>query len=306
MNQAPPAIDWLRTIVLDGALSACLPRSTSEHGSNYVPFWRRAIFVAAAARVLAARLMPASVEACFAAALTADLQTLLLDLEMSGSRCSGEKDGLNQLVRALSAKLPAKEADEAAPMAEVLLLAGQCADVFINPRPAATICCLRRALRERCGMVESQVDSLLDAVSGAAADLATMFKLKLNAGTGYAAILERANPQLLEMALRQFGAQASHAATRRAARLRREGKIEITPCHPGATSDSHIARIKDLSALGLGIELQRPMNPGEQFRVCLAARPGDAPRTLVYTVTRCEKRNAYWIIGAVLGAVAEM
>src|SRR6185437_6449327 len=167
----------VQTLVLGLSLAGAVP--AESRGADLAAYWRRCVYSAAAARALAARYLPGSVEDCFIAALLMDLGTLVLDRAL-GERyghvsrqarthaelATLETDALDAnhaevgalLVRhwglpaALEIPVGAHHGPQAVEnqrlraVAEVLELSGRCAEVFLSDDCADAIAAAREGL----------------------------------------------------------------------------------------------------------------------------------------------------------------
>ena len=327
----------VKTLVLSFSLGSVVNGSKSK-SFNRLAYWRRCMYSAAAARVLAAKLLPKHIDDCFVAALLMDLGTLVLDQVLGQeylplhTRAQTHGDLLDIEQQALGinhAEAGAILARRwnlpellAIPMAhhhrpetvepqalrdvtEIVSLAGRCADVFSTERPAECIAMVRAALRQRYQIAESECDAILAEVGQKTEQLAPLFDVELNA-ISYENILERASQRLLELAL-GGGASAPQLQTpsnrRRAARMRRDGGITIIPCERGSLGERTRVRLRDLSSCGLGFTSEQEMKEGAQFVLELPASTGGT-KTLLYAVVRCrQEQRGGFDIGAELAAI---
>ena len=91
---------------------------------------------------------------------------------------------------------------------------------------------------------------------------------------------------------------------RRAPRIAREGMIMVFPFRHGAQAQGLRARFKDVSAQGIGLILQQPLQAGDQFVVRLPRKDSGDPAAILYTVVRCERKGEHeFRIGAELVCV---
>lgn len=325
----------VKTLVLSFSLGNVV-NSHEPKGFNRLAYWRRCIYSAAAARVLAGRVMPRHVEDCFVAALLMDLGTLILDQVLGQDYVAiyGRAATHSDLPAIESEALGVTHADAGAilarhwklpplleiPMAahhrpdsiqhdvlrkvtEIISLAGRCADVFNTERPAECIAIVRSALRERYQITEPETDALLVEVGQKTAQLAPLFDVRLNS-TSYESILERASQRLLELSLGGQSQQPQQPANRRrAARMRREGRMFITPCDRGVMGEKSEVRLRDISTCGLGFTSAVQYKRGFQFVVQLPGG-GGGTKTLLYSVVRSiASQDGSFEIGAELAAV---
>jgi two-component system cell cycle response regulator len=324
----------VKTLVLGLSLVMSV-KAQQTRGPNHVTYWRRSMYCASAARLLAARVLPSAVEDCFVAALLMDLGTLVLDRVLGEAYedvCDRAKTHGDLLfleahaigithaeaggILARKWKLPpmmevpiaAHHGPESVgdaslrQVAEVVSLAGRCADVFVGERPAETIAALRKTLLERYQIGEADCDALLCEVGRKAPDLGPAFGVPINSPTDYESIREKASQRLLEISLAHGRAADLPVNKRRNARMRRDGKIPLTPCANGTLGKQVIVRLKDLSACGIGLTHTHRLERGTQFIIQLP-QPNGLSKSLLYTVSRCEMVGGVASIGAELTAV---
>jgi HD-like signal output (HDOD) protein len=335
LNQAVALLGLhsVKTLVLGFTLLDQI-RSRRSKGFNHLQYWRRTVYAATAARVIAQSVMPTRMEDCFIAALLMDLGALVLDQVLGEpyadlhGRARTHSDLLVLETHALGMthaeaggllaqhwKLPplleAAMAHHHGPQAiedvvdrkivQIVHLAGQCADVFVNDDPAATIAAVRRTFLEQHKIREVAADAILVEIGQRTTQLAPLFEVKLNAAQTYESILEKASEKLLELQLAEQ-ADAAPVNRRRAARIRRDGHIRIIPCANGVLSPPIPVRLKDLSSTGIGVLHTQPLPLGTQFVVQLP-QPGGQTKHLLYRVVRCETAAGIANIGAELASV---
>jgi diguanylate cyclase (GGDEF)-like protein len=118
---------------------------------------------------------------------------------------------------------PGEVADPAVThMAELVHLAGRCADVFVEERASEPIAAVRRFCQERYKISEQECDQLLDEICTRTREVAPLFEISIASSTTYEGILKKANEALVEMTLRtqqqaatlqQQNQQLQHQAT---------------------------------------------------------------------------------------------
>lgn len=308
---------------------------TKKTGFDHLAFWRRSMYAAAAARIIGSKTLMARQEDCFVAALLMDIGTLLL-AQMLGpqydelcERAGCHADllvhethalGINhaEVVEALSEhwKLPdvlgvpmgkhhgppAVQDTALRKMTEVIWLAGRCADIFISNHSAAdSISAVRTTCRSLYNMDELTADAMLCSVGQKTAELAQLFDVRLNSTANYEQILAAASERLLELSLADQKDKEG-ADKRKAARMRRDGKIQLTPCARGVLDKPIQVRLKDLSATGIGFTHTQKFEAGSQFVINLPQQDGTS-KTLLYTVRRCEPASGLNTVGAELTSV---
>src|SRR4051794_14762437 len=235
-------------------------------GFDHLAFWRRSMYAAAAARVIASKTVMGRQEDCFVAALLMDIGTLMLS-QMLGPQYDDlcERAGCHadllvhethelgihhaEVVQAVAEnwKLPdvlgipmahhhgppAVQDTALRRMTEVVWLAGRCADIFISNHTAAdSISSVRTTCRQLYNMDELTADAMLCSVGQKTAELAQLFDVRLNSSVNYDQILANASQRLLELSIGQRD-MAKAENKRKATRMRRDGKILVTPCTKG-------------------------------------------------------------------------
>ena len=143
--------------------------------------------------------------------------------------------------------------------------------------------------------------TMLCSVGQKTAELAALFDVKLNSAANYEQILATASERLLELSLAEQDKNAS-ANKRKSARMRRDGKILITPCARGVLDRPVQVRLRDLSATGIGLTHNAKLDPGTQFVIRLPDKQG-TDKTLLYTVRRCDTKGMLHSVGAELTSV---
>lgn len=225
-------LNAVKTLVLGFSLVSNLSKSKPK-GFNHLTYWRRSIYSATAARVLAGRMHVVQGEECFLAALLMDIGMLVLD------QVVGEPYGQLCEPIASHARLPAAEfaalgmthADVArllaeqwrlppvlsepmthhhAPsnvpepqvrkLADVVSLASRCADVFVDEKAAEAIGDVRKMCFDACSMGESDCDAMLEEVNRQTRQAAPLFEVTVP-NTTYEEILRKANDTLVELTL---------------------------------------------------------------------------------------------------------
>lgn len=336
LEQAIPLLGLrtVKTLVL--GLSLATSSDTGQtRGPNHQTYWRRSMYCASAARAIARRVLPTGVEDCFVAALLMDLGTLVLDrvlgdayssvCERAGSHgdllalethafgiTHAEAGGILarkwNLPRMLEVPIAAHHGPQSVEdkalreVTEVVSLAGRCADVFVGERPAESIAALRRAFLERYQISEADSDALLAGIGRQTARLGPAFGVRINTPTDYETVREKWSQRLLELSLAQGRAAAASANKRRNARMRRDGKVLLTPCSNGVLGESLVVRLKDISTCGIGLTHTERIEPGTQFIIQIP-QPGGAVKSLLYTVSRCDREGEGVSVGAELTAV---
>ncbi|MBC8106401.1 MAG: HDOD domain-containing protein [Anaerolineae bacterium] len=324
----------VKTLVLGFTLVSTLQNQRA--GSfDYFAYWRRSMYAATAARVIAAQVTHYLQEDCFISALLMDIGALLLNQLMEErygfiyDRAKTHQElivieshelGLTHAeAGALLAehwKLPPRlstpiaahhnphdvEDNELKKITQVIWLAGRCAEIFVNPKEASdSISAVRRSLRELFQLDEIRSDALLCQVSMKTSELAGLFDVRVNTSVTYDQILAGASERLLEMSIADENGKAN-ADNRRNKRLRRDGKVTITPCSRGILDKPVQVKLRDLSATGIGVTHTDRMELETQFIIQLP-QPDKSVKSLLYTVKRCDTFGGLSSIGAELTSV---
>ena len=324
----------VKTLVLGFSLVTNL--SSQKRGFDHLAYWRRSMYSATAARVIASRVLPSRADDCFVGALLMDLGCLVLD-QVCGAQYSAvyeraktHSDLLILETHALGLthaeaggllaehwKLPeilrtamthhhgaqAVEDFVSRKVCEVVGLAGRCADVFVGEAPAESIASVRRAFLEQHQIREIECDSLLVDIGQKTSELAPLFEVKVNASVNYEEIVSRASERLLELSLAEQNEGGAQANRRKTARIRRDGTMYLMPCRQGVLGQPTQVRLKDISSGGIGIVHTEPFEKGSQFVIQLP-QPGGLTKSLLYTVVRCDASPAGpFSIGAELSCV---
>jgi hypothetical protein len=86
-------------------------------------------------------------------------------------------------------------------LTELTHLAGRCADVFVDDRPADPIAAVRQLCRDQHGLTEADADALLNEVGTATRETAALFEINIGSPADYEAVLRRANEALVDLTL---------------------------------------------------------------------------------------------------------
>jgi HD-like signal output (HDOD) protein len=322
----------VKTLVLGFSLISNL-RNRNKTGFNHLHYWRRSMYSATAARIIGQKVFAGREEDCFVAALLMDIGTLVLDQvlgdeygelyerieshsdlpiaethhlgiahpEVSGHMAQGWK--LPEILAVPMANHHAPRAVEDPVLrrvTEVIWLAGRCGDVFSAVKSHAdSIASVRASCRQLYSMGELESDALLTKIGQKTRELAELFDVRLQAAVNYEQILAQASERLLELSIGQNPEEGREK--RRANRMRRDGKMKLTPCNKGVLGQAVEVRLKDISTTGIGLIHSERLEVGSQFIIHLPDRNG--PRTLLYTVVRCETYGGLSSIGAQLTSV---
>jgi two-component system cell cycle response regulator len=225
----------VKTLVLGFSLVSNLHESKSK-GFKHIDYWKRSIYAATAAKMLAARAQMVQAEECFLAALLQDIGMLVLDqvlkdeygaiYERAGGAHSQlvntEREALGmthaevtgfladqwKLPPVLSVPMrhhhdPAAVTDAAVrKLADVGYVAGLCADVFVEENPAASITETRKYCAEHFKLSEADCDAMLAEIGNRTKEIAPLFEIKLGKASDFDEILKKANEALVELTLR--------------------------------------------------------------------------------------------------------
>ncbi|HEV8378796.1 MAG TPA: GGDEF domain-containing protein [Tepidisphaeraceae bacterium] len=224
----------VKTLVLGFSLVGNLSK-TKTKGFKHVTYWRRSVYAATASRLLAGKLHIVQQEECFLGALLMDIGMLVLD-QVLGEEYGNAHDSasnhqqLTEIERKTfgltHAEASATLAEQwklppvlAVPMAfhdhprdvtdpalkklaEVVTLAGRCADVFVDERPADAIAFVRKAFAESFQINEADCDAMMNEISTRTKEVASLFELNISDGSNFESILKRANETLVDLTLR--------------------------------------------------------------------------------------------------------
>jgi HD-like signal output (HDOD) protein len=321
------------TLVLSFSLTGVMKQQNNRTGFDHLAYWKRSMYSATAARLTAEKVLPAKIEECFVSALLMDLGSLLLDMLMGdqyGQLCLKARSHSDMLLLETHAlgmshaeaggmlaehwKLPevlripvahhhgpdAVEDTALRKVTQVVSLASRMADIFCGTNAAEPISTVREAFRELYNINEIQCDGLLCQIAMKTGELAPLFDVKLNDEVNYNGILEKAHKRLMEMSQATPKSDVTPTNKRRATRVRRDGKMTITPCADGVLGKPVQVRLRDLSSMGMGLMHNEPIPIGSQFLIQIAQGGGEV-KTLLYKVVRCETSSGgISLIGAEL------
>ena len=231
----------VKSLVLGFSLVTNLAQEKGEaaDGFDHLRYWRRSLYAATATRLIAARVGIVHQEEAFLAALLADIGSLVMSkvwgkaYDTVCTRAAGSHTALIELeqstfglthadVSGLLAekwKLPPlltvpiahhHQADAVpnspdlpvlAKLAKLVEVAGRCADVYVDPKPAPAIVEVRRELDQHFGIDEAGADEVLTDLAAKTREAAQLFELNLGRGIDFGAILKQANEALIELTL---------------------------------------------------------------------------------------------------------
>ena len=226
----------VKTLVLGFSLVNNLQQQTkSNKGFKHLDYWKRSIYAATAGKTLAARVQMVQAEECFLAALLQDIGMLVLDqvLRDEYGHINEKATTHRQLAAIEKQVLGMTHADVtgflaeqwklppllALPMrhhhdpngvvdpsvrrlADVAYVAGLCADVFVDPTPAAAIGEARVFCHRQFKMSQEDTDAMLAEIGKRTKEVAPLFEIKLGAPADFDVILKKANEALIELTLK--------------------------------------------------------------------------------------------------------
>jgi len=313
-------IEGVKTLVLGFSLVGNLKRVKSRGSFDHQAYWRRSLYAAAAAKILSEEFHVALQEEAFLASLLMDIGMLALDrvlgkeygatvaranshdalaavetqaLGITHAEVAGVLADRWKLPEALSIPMthhhtPHLLEDSAIKeVAQIVWLAGRCADVFVEPKPEWSLSEVRRTCIERYRVSELVCGSILYRIGVRTQELAPLFEISLDGAPTYDTILKRASDGLVKLT-RGIDAVAAGEEQRRVPRVSREGAIMVYPYQGNMAGAPQRAQFRDVSARGIGIALQHGLRLGDQFVVKLTRKPGEQV-SVVYTVVRCER-----------------
>ena len=282
----------VKTLVLGFSLVSNLSKN-KVRGFKHIAYWKRAIFTATAARTLAARVKVPEQEEGFLAALLADIGMLLLD-SVLGDAYGDVHDRVTShvdLAAAEQAALGATHAEVGGMLAEIWRLpamlsgpikyhtnpshatepvvrklaelvdvAGRCADVFVDDQPGPAVADARRLCLERYQLAEVECDALLADIGRRTKEVSGLFELNIWSVAEYEAILKKANEALVDITLKtqQHASTLAHHATslqQQNQQLQHKASTDaLTGLANRAKFDAHLAE-----QLAAAVKAQRPL-----------------------------------------------
>lgn len=223
----------VKTLVLGFSLVSGLKHNKPKT-FDHMRYWKRSIYAATAAKTICGRSGIVQHEEAFLATLMADIGMLVLDQvvgERYGEICSSARThseiaaleqahlGLThaevgglladtwKLPPVLAAPIAMHHSPESVTepavqkLAQVVQLAGSCADVFVEESAAIAIQEVRKACLQHHGLSEKDTDVLLAEIGGKTREVAKLFEINIGVTVDYEAILKRANEALIEITL---------------------------------------------------------------------------------------------------------
>lgn len=225
-------IQSVKTLVLSFSLVTTL---TKEKGFRHLDYWRRSIYAATSARLLAAKVGIVQQEEAFLAALMHDIGMLVLQSvlgdETYGEICTATKSH-EELAPIESKKLGTDHAEVGGVLAatwnlppileipigwhnrpaevkdptlrkvtEVVALAGRCASIFVEENAVNAIAAVRRTCLETYKMSQADCDAVLAEIGLKTKEAASLFEISLGKSMDLQAVLLKANEALVAMTL---------------------------------------------------------------------------------------------------------
>jgi diguanylate cyclase (GGDEF)-like protein len=224
----------VKTLVLGFSLVTTLKRAKPA-GFSHLEYWKRSIYAATAAKVIAASVDIVQAEECFLVGLLSDIGMLVLDQvlkEEYGTVCAKARTH-KELVEAERAALESTHAEVSGLLAEMWKLpplltlpmrhhhdpgkidedglrelvavahaAGLCAEVFVRPDPVEQIADVRAFCQKAFNLSEAACDAMLGNVGQQTRETAPLFDIKLGEALDFDEILRRANEALVDLTLR--------------------------------------------------------------------------------------------------------
>lgn len=223
----------VKTLVLGFSLVTTLSKNKGA-GFDHLKYWRRSIYAATAARTLATRINLVQQEEAFLAALLQDIGMLVLNqvIPPQYSEICTKAANHTDLVKVEAQSLELTHAEVGAMLAEqwklppilattigashdyrkvadqalkkismIVHLSGLCADIFVDPQPAAAILQARTLCAGEFKITEAECDQLFTEIGGKTKEVVTLFEMNIGDAGSYEAILKKANEALVELTL---------------------------------------------------------------------------------------------------------
>lgn len=223
----------VKTLVLGFSLVSNLAGGKGK-GFEHMSYWKRSIYVATGAKIIAAKIEVVQQEEAFLIGLLSDIGMLVLHqvlgdeyrpvvataashvelpaaettaLKMTHADVSGLLVEQWKLPPLLTVPIKAHHTPETIPdpalrkLAEVVKLASRCADVFVDPDAAEAIADVRAAAKALANFSLEETDALLAEISRQTKEMATLFEINIGSSVSFDAILSRASETLIELSL---------------------------------------------------------------------------------------------------------
>ena len=222
----------VKTLVLGFSLVANLTQSSPKTFKHLI-YWRRSIYAATAARLIASKMNLVQQEEAFLSTLLMDVGMLILDQvlgEQYGEICSVvpnhldlpdvERDALKMTHADVGGvvtemwKLPpvitvpvmhhhnpadVKDDETLQKLAQLAYLGGLCADVYMDQDAATAISEVRRLCVEQCQLTEADCDALLEDIGKRTKEVASLLEVNIGTPADYEVILKKANGALRQL-----------------------------------------------------------------------------------------------------------
>ena len=223
----------VKTLVLGFSLVSNLS-ANKERGFKHIDYWRRSIFSATAARIIAGQTHLLQQEEAFLSALLKDIGMLILDQVLGpqygeihakapshADLCSIERKELGsdhaevggylanswKLPPVLTTPITYHHNPQAVTdpilrkLTEVVYAAARCADIFVDADPAKAIASAREICANLFHMKEAECDAMLNEIGARTKETASLFEIKIGPAGDFGAILKKANETLVEITL---------------------------------------------------------------------------------------------------------
>jgi len=223
----------VKTLVLGFSLVSNISK-TKSRGFDHITYWRRAIYAATAARVIASKISMVQQEEAFLCGLLKDIGMMVFD-QVLGDKYStlfAKAASHPALAEIELTELGMTHADVGGILAEewklppllqvpirnhhnveavtdpalrkltnLVALAGCCADVFADPESAAAIVTVRKLANDLFKLTEADCDAMLADIGKRTKEMAGLFEINIGSAAGYESILKKANETLVQITL---------------------------------------------------------------------------------------------------------
>lgn len=223
----------VRTLVLGFSLVTHLT-ADKPTGFKHLAYWKRSIYAATAARIIAGRIALPQQEEAFVAALLQDIGMLVLD-RVLGDEYGKIHDGISSHSELAAAETKALGADHAevggwiagqwklppllavplqfhhAPqrvadpamqkLTELVSISASCADMYVEQTAAQPLSSVRQWFKDRQNVSEADCDAILDEIGRSTREAASLFEINIGSGASFEDVLKRANEALVEITL---------------------------------------------------------------------------------------------------------
>ncbi len=226
----------VKTLVLTFSLTSSLAKNSGK-GFQHLNFWRRSIYAATAAKVIAAKVRLVQQEEAFLASLLSDIGMLVFErvlAEEYNELCAKVTTHPELLAAETAAlgithagiggflaaqwKLPPVLSEPIAyshnvagvkdpalkKLTEVVELAGFCSDVFLSQdaeKTAPAIAYVRQAFTKQLAISPEDCDAMLNEIAKLTKEAASLFEINIGSHATYESILEKSRDLLAELSL---------------------------------------------------------------------------------------------------------